>query len=50
MAKVDKKYQEDFKKLMQTWEKLCASPSFEYHEKVVEDLMQFKRDLDNMKY
>ena len=50
MEKIDKKYQEDFQKLMQDWERLCASPNPDHHKLVMQDLQQIQTDLNNIKF
>ncbi len=50
MAQIDKKYQEDFQKLQQDWERLCASPNPDHYNMVLQDLQQFQTDLKNIKF
>ena len=50
MAMIDKKYQEDFQKLVQDWERLIKTPSTEYYNLVMQDLKQFETDLNNIKF
>jgi hypothetical protein len=49
MAKINKKYQEDFDKLQRDWERVCASPSPEHLKLLLQDLQQFQTDIKNIK-
>lgn len=50
MAKIAKKYQEDFEKLMRDWERLKQSPNSDHLNLVMQDLQQFQNDLRNMHF
>ncbi|NGX38906.1 MAG: hypothetical protein KR126chlam1_00222 [Chlamydiae bacterium] len=50
MPNVNKKYQEDFDALCRDWERLVKRPSNDNLAKVMQDLQQMRRDLENMNF
>lgn len=48
MDKIDKKYQEDFQKMEQDWERLCAAPSPANLKLIQQDLQQLQMDMKNI--
>ena len=48
MAKLNKKYVEDFEKLMRTWEKCMAKPSPELIEQLKQDLAEVEYGINHI--
>ncbi|NGX45830.1 MAG: hypothetical protein K940chlam2_01010 [Chlamydiae bacterium] len=48
MAKIDKKYQEDFQKMEQDWERFCAVPTPANLKLLEQDLQQLQIDMKNI--
>lgn len=49
MAKIDKKYAQDFDKLKRDWERLQTLPNSENLNMLMRDLQQFQTDLRNIR-
>lgn len=50
MAKIDSKYEQEFRKLSNDWQILCKNPNMDTLNIVMKDIQQLQQDLRNLHF